>query len=157
MITSIFPLVDELYSTLVDMERSKLVFHQTGSRFFNRAADESDYDFFVQDAGDSIRTELISFGFAHFTARSGYARDSLTIDVYRKICKDGHIDIQIVSDAALKMKAQALLAYSCPDFVSGKDCKDIDPVGFQRRRIWEMAYNQIILEKELGELRASKQ
>lgn len=106
-ITSILP------HTIEYMMKCEHQFYLTGSRFFGNNTKSSDWDFFVQDSFD-VRNWLAINGFK-INKNSKYYSDGFCIDVYRKhIQYSTWIDVQVVSDASLKLKAQDLIKNNVP-------------------------------------------
>lgn len=88
-------------------------FHLTGSRFFGQVEKHSDWDFFVEHSDDVI-IFLTELGFSANIMTTAYLGDPEVVEVMS--VKDFHqgtctrIDIQLVKDVSLKLKAQDLLA-----------------------------------------------
>lgn len=104
----------DVYIKLKVMEESSFVFALTGSRFFSPhrhdSTSERDYDFFVQY---NLETEsfLEKIGFVVHT-KTNY-KDSNAKKVMRFNSEKTHIDVQLVNDFDLMMKAQkVILRYS---------------------------------------------
>jgi len=128
---------------LAILETSDMAFYQTGSRFFGGTTSKSDYDFFVQDE-PFITTILEGWGFYRLTHGHNY-NDNQCVAVYRKEVEFTHIDIQIIREVDVKIRAQEILKASCPGYVR-RDGLSMFP-GQDRRGLWEMAYKMAILER----------
>jgi hypothetical protein len=98
---------------VVKMMESEHRFHLTGSRYFGNSTNQSDWDFFVQDS-DGVRNWLDANGFK-INKNSKYYSDGFCVDVYRlNITYYNWIDVQVVSDSVLKLKAQDLIKKTVP-------------------------------------------
>lgn len=105
------PITNMADSPLMLIQTSPFDFTLTGSRFFNTARVDSDWDFFVQEDKISreekgVRGWLSDNGF--FPVPTSRYMDILTIEVWRK---EG-CDVQIVKDANAKVKVQEVLKAS---------------------------------------------
>lgn len=92
---------------LMDIRESQFVFFLTGSRFFETAKADSDYDFFLQDSED-VRDWLDDHAFEEVSEESLVYPDPLTGGVYKK----GEVHVQLTIDAALKRRIQECLKES---------------------------------------------
>ena len=97
--------INDVQRVLNQMDTSEYKFYLTGSRFFGGCqVNESDYDFFVEST-PQIVVFLYNLGFKDITASSMY-KDSLIHVIMRH---PTGIDVQVVNNIYLKIKAQALL------------------------------------------------
>lgn len=87
----------------VQMDRSHVEFHLTGSRYFGTARPESDWDYFVQ-GGPGVAEELERMGFVK-EAKLDYT-DILRIEVHRH---PDNIHVQVVSNVEHKILAQEII------------------------------------------------
>jgi hypothetical protein len=85
--------------TVAKLQQSNFNFYLTGSRFFETAKAESDYDFFVE-ASREVRRFLQSLGFF-----MDWSADYLE-EVW---AHSSHIHVQLVGDAEDKLAAQELI------------------------------------------------
>lgn len=102
-----------LHRPIMKMMESEHNFHLTGSRFFGNSTNHSDWDFFIQDS-PQVRNWLVANNFK-INKNSKYYSDGFCVDVYRYYITDTHwIDVQIVNDVSLKIKAQDLIKLTVP-------------------------------------------
>lgn len=88
------------------LEKLPEVFHLTGSRYF--LGKGNDIDYFVESGSVELIDALKDMGFTEISKRT-YG-DSNCIAVYRTYDKGNlQIDVQIVKDAALKLRVQERL------------------------------------------------
>lgn len=82
-------------------------FYLTGSRYFGGYTDTSDYDYFTEDTQSTAKL-LEEHGFR----KLGFTdyKDELTSSVYRVEIDGKRIDIQLVKDVRLKIRAQQILS-----------------------------------------------
>lgn len=113
-------------NTLDILHKSTFKFHLTGSRYFGTAHNGSDTDFFVQDSPE-VRKFLEENGFKTIP---GKYRDTQTTDVFKR----ESIDIQVVKDYSLKLKAQELILFMC----ANKHFKW--PYKNERCKLWNCAF-----------------
>lgn len=93
------PEADVTIEKLKILDNSKFEFHLTGSRYFDTADENSDYDFFTQSS-EAVVAFLEREGFVWHQATK------YTEQVYRW----GMIDIQLVTDVMHKKRVQHLLS-----------------------------------------------
>lgn len=113
-ITNIFAILPRPVVKMIESEHN---FHLTGSRFFGNSTNQSDWDFFIQDS-PQVRNWLVANNFK-INKNSKYYSDDSCVDVYRYYITDykidAHwIDVQIVNDVSLKIKAQDLIKLTVP-------------------------------------------
>jgi hypothetical protein len=88
------------------IQYSDFEFFLTGSRFFNTNCSNPDWDFFTSDTME-VRTWLTGLGFYLLKDESNYSLDCVA--VYRHTKPDRRIDVQLISNIKLKLKAQQLI------------------------------------------------
>jgi hypothetical protein len=85
----------------------------TGSRFFGTETPQSDLDVFTKFS-QKAQKNLTEMGFTVLPKPQSNYTDSLTAEVWRKVEKfsTNHIDVQLVTDIALKQRIQDSLLKS---------------------------------------------
>lgn len=126
-----------LESVIQNLRNSEFKFYLTGSRFFNTAREDSDWDFFVEDDGIAIERSLRSFiteeGFLNETNIE--YKDKETVAVWKHITEPIHI--QIVKDARLKLDAQFLIQSMGLHWQIARDGKAYSKL------MWNLAYKTV--------------
>ena len=90
------------YKIIFDLIHSPYYFHLTGSRYFETANENSDWDFFVSTESNTLEFWLKSYGFQRISGE--YNSQDITA-VYRQ----DNVDIQITTDAVRKENIQKII------------------------------------------------
>ena len=115
-------------------------FYLTGSRFFNTFRENSDWDFFIQDAPD-VRTFLSENDFKQMFD-GGYEDQN-----FRCLWEKGKVQVQLVIDAKLKEQVQKILLNdkALSSIISNEfirlDIRSKDICKKQARVFWNLAYD----------------
>lgn len=113
--------------------KSKASFCLTGSQYFGNPGQFSDWDFFVEESTETIKF-LRYLGFSYLN--SGSYVDETIVTVMRH---SAGIDVQLVSDYAIKKKAQEWI-------MDGIMKGDIDRTRFTHRELRSQVWEQAIFE-----------
>ena len=98
-----------------EMSAARGIFYLTGSRFFDCARPDSDYDFYTDCDANTLRM-LIDLGFATLPRHNYTDGNTLFVLHYDGQVK---IDVQIELDVPKKSRAQNLI-YRCGQLAHGK-------------------------------------
>lgn len=130
MITNLSAVLPSIVETL---NGSSFKFHLTGSRYFGGVKVESDWDLFIEESEEVIQF-LSSIGF-EMDFESFYD-DPSVIAVYYGYCihhdRRVKVDVQLVSNAELKLEVQRVLQQCWPSGMSHFD-------KLTSRAIWKVA------------------
>ena len=101
--------LEQSHCILCSMQVSKIQFYLTGSRYFNTHHLKSDYDFFTLDTLDT-REFLENNGFEEIR-NADYANSHRDILINKVMRHNAlvRVDVQLVSNALFKHRAQGLL------------------------------------------------
>lgn len=134
---------NRLYQWFTWMANHKSEFHLTGSRFFGNHKEWSDYDFFTQYT-EEMEKELRSNGFATLDSTLWgdlryHGDPNIALVLQAKDCYP-QLQIQLVKDFDLKVKAQALLKFMPIEI------RDVFFMASQEKRArpyWEWAFKVV--------------
>lgn len=127
--------------TLDRMQNSSYKFHLTGSRFFGKATQVSDWDFFCENSQE-IRNFLRDLGFRELSKTKRFGKDAVKVTSYEFAYVDQNvaevwrhklyqIDVQLQKDVGLKLTAQNILKEILPCVGLAKE---------QRFKLWNAAF-----------------
>lgn len=125
--------LDETTTTLAEMHSAGYEFHLTGSRYFGRATEDSDWDFFAQSS-PSLVEWLDQHGFILLNKQM-YDDDN-TAMVFR--CHN--VDVQLQKNATLKCRVQEYLFETGLLTVYSRELRHDSARKSYAKRIWNLAY-----------------